>query len=99
TRDRLQQEYLDQLSRTRRLAHLVKGATLHSVFARDASPYTAATFAEQGVALVGDAASFVDPLSSFGIKKAVASAWLAAVVVHSILADPGIAVPALELFN
>lgn len=99
TRDRLQEEYLEQLSRTRSLSRLVKGATLRSVFARDASPYTATTFAENGVALVGDAGSFVDPLSSFGIKKAVASAWLAAVVVHSILADPGIAAPALELFN
>ena len=44
-------------------------------------------FAGPGWALVGDAASFIDPLSSFGIKKALAAAWLAAVVVHTSLTD------------
>jgi hypothetical protein len=47
---------------------------------------------------VGDAASFVDPLSSYGIKKALASAWLAAVVVNTVLADPAMADPATELY-
>ncbi|MGH7617536.1 MAG: NAD(P)/FAD-dependent oxidoreductase, partial [Gemmatimonadaceae bacterium] len=48
---------------------------------------------------VGDAASFVDPLSSFGVKKALASAWLAAIVVHSALTDAAAASPALDLFE
>ena len=47
----------------------------------------AARVAGDGVLLVGDAASFVDPLSSFGVKKALASAWLASVAVHTALAD------------
>lgn len=99
TRERLQSDYLEQLSRTRSLASLTQGATLQAVFARDASSYTSDTFADHGALLVGDAASFVDPLSSFGIKKAVASAWLASIVVHSIITEPSIATAALELFN
>jgi hypothetical protein len=50
------------------------------------------------VLLVGDAASFVDPLSSYGIKKAFASAWLAAVAVHTALRNPPLTIPALEFF-
>ena len=33
--------------------------------------------------LVGDAGSSIDPLSSFGVKKALASAWVGAVAVHT----------------
>ncbi len=39
--------------------------------------------------LAGDAGSFIDPLSSFGVKKALASAWLGAIVVHTPLAHSG----------
>ena len=38
--------------------------------------------------LVGDAGSFIDPLSSFGVKKALASAWLGAIVAHTRLTHP-----------
>ena len=100
SREGLLQAYTDQLARTRSLAPLVKGARLlPPVFARDASPYSAHIFARPGVLLVGDAGTFVDPLSSFGIKKALASAWLASVVVHSALENPAIVDPALWLFN
>jgi hypothetical protein len=100
SRDGLHQSYLDQLARTRSLAPLVKDARLiPPVFARDASPYSARAFAEPGVLLVGDAGSFVDPLSSFGVKKALASAWLASVVVRSVLENPSITDAALQLFN
>ena len=100
TREGLLQAYIDQLGRTRSLAPLVNGARLlPSVFARDASPYSAHVFARPGVLLVGDAATFVDPLSSFGIKKALASAWLASVVVHSVLENQAIVESALWLFN
>lgn len=68
-------------------------------FARDASSYSASRFADDGVLLVGDAASFVDPLSSFGIKKALSSAWLASVVVHTALTDAAMRSPAIELFE
>lgn len=49
--------------------------------------------------LVGDSASFVDPLSSYGIKKALSSAWLASVAVHTALTDDTMRGPALELFE
>ena len=39
--------------------------------------------------LVGDAASFIDPLSSAGVKKAMASGWLAAVTLNTALGRPG----------
>ena len=95
----LERAYTDELSRTR-LNELVANATrVGAVFARDASPYFARTYAEPGVLLVGDAGSFVDPLSSYGIKKALASAWLAAVVVHTALTDASMTAAALELFN
>lgn len=68
-------------------------------FARDASSYDASRFADGGVLLVGDAASFVDPLSSYGIKKALSSAWLASVVVHTALVDASMRGPAVELYE
>tara|TARA_B100000315_G_C14430975_1_gene520111 strand:+ start:55 stop:720 length:666 start_codon:yes stop_codon:yes gene_type:complete len=49
--------------------------------------------------LVGDAASCINPLSSYGVKKALASAWLAAVVVHTSLTNASLAAVALDLFN
>ena len=99
-RGELDATYSTLLGRTRTLSALVDGARREGdVFARDASPYHARSYAEQGVMLVGDAASFVDPLSSYGIKKALASAWLASVCVHSILTNSTIEPAALELFN
>ena len=99
-REGLDLAYHEQLGRTSNLSALVQGAQrVGPVFARDASPYHANRYTERGTLLVGDAGSFVDPLSSFGIKKAIASAWLASVVVHSILLNDSIASAALELFN
>ena len=54
---------------------------------------------DDGILLVGDAASFVDPLSSYGIKKALSSAWLASVVVHTSLVDVALRSAALELYE
>jgi hypothetical protein len=48
---------------------------------------------------VGDAGSFVDPLSSFGVKKALSSAWLASVAVHTALSDEGMSRHALDLYE
>jgi flavin-dependent dehydrogenase len=92
--------YRAQLSRARGLHDLTRGATLvGEPFARDASPYGAHQVAAPNVLLVGDAASFVDPLSSFGIKKALASAWLAAVVVRTCLSDSSMLRASLELYE
>lgn len=99
-RSKLAEAYRDELSRTSMLHEAIKGAALVSdPWGCDASAYSADRFAGDGLVLVGDAGSFVDPLSSFGIKKALASAWLAAVAVNTALADSAMAAPALELFE
>jgi flavin-dependent dehydrogenase len=53
----------------------------------DASVYTCERAFDNRALLVGDAASFIEPLSSAGVKKAVASAWRAAIVVNTALAS------------
>ena len=91
--------YRAELRRTAMLSALVQHATMvDPPWGCNASPYCAAVAARDGVLLVGDAASFVDPLSSFGVKKALASAWLASVAVHTALLDSRMAAVALGLF-
>lgn len=75
-------------------AHLVAGP-----WGADASLYGASRHSGPGFLLVGDAATFIDPLSSFGVKKALTSGWLAAIVVTSILDSPATQAAALEFFE
>ena len=65
----------------------------------DASPYRASAYAGERWLLVGDAGSFVDPLSSAGVKKALASAWLAAVAVNTAIKKPSLRADAFEFFS
>jgi len=102
--DTLATVYHAELAKTHRLGALLRSGRLPArltaaPFARDASSYDATRFAEAGLLLVGDAASFVDPLSSYGIKKALSSAWLASVVVHTALVDESMQSAALELYD
>src|SRR5262249_55222025 len=64
-----------------------------------ASIYDCVRAADEGVLLVGDAASFIEPLSSAGVKKALLSAWRAAVVVNTTLNHPSMAAPARDLYS
>ncbi len=81
--------YAAELDKTRHLARMIGGATLEAPpRACDASQYGARRFGGPGFLLVGDAATFIDPLSSFGVKKAMASGWLAAVVTNTCLRHP-----------
>jgi flavin-dependent dehydrogenase len=99
-RSRLAESYAQELSRTTMISGLTRGARLiGQPWGCDASPYTARRAFDDGALLVGDASSFVDPLSSFGVKKALASAWLGAVAVHTALTDPAMTPTALELFG
>jgi len=99
-RGRLAAAYRAELRRTAQLGPMLQGARMvGQPWARDASPYGARQVGAPGHLLVGDAASFTDPLSSSGIKKAIASGWLAAVVVRSVLADPGLGTEALQLHH
>lgn len=65
----------------------------------DASEYRAARYGGDGWVLAGDAGSFIDPLSSAGVKKALASGWLAAIVAHTCLRTPAMRAPALSFFS
>jgi flavin-dependent dehydrogenase len=100
TRRELEWTYLRELCEFEGVRRLVRGARRSGrVFARDASPYLAERVARGAVLLVGDSASFVDPLSSYGVKKALASAWLGAVVARSVLDNPSVQEAAVELFE
>ena len=74
------------------------GACVGDPFACDASTYDTEGAVNGHVLAVGDAASFLDPLSSFGVKKALASAWMAAVAIHTALVTPEAQSAALDLF-
>lgn len=95
--------YKSELAKTRQLAARMQtaGASLRHVWACDASLYSAHAYADASrqSLLVGDAGAFIDPLSSFGVKKALASAWIAAVAVHTSLRDAGRKQIALDFFS
>lgn len=91
--------YQAELRKTRVFQSLVETASLESgPWGWDASPYHAREYAGEGWLLVGDAGSFIDPLSSAGVKKALASAWLAAIVVNTCLTTPQESRAAREFF-
>jgi flavin-dependent dehydrogenase len=91
--------YRAEIGKTRQLASLMSGATLDRVWACDASLFSADRYAGAQFLLVGDAASSIDPLSSFGVKKALASAWVGAVTIHTCLTHPDRQRVALEFFS
>jgi flavin-dependent dehydrogenase len=71
-------------------ARLSNSRQTSAPWACDASLYSCLRASESRALLVGDAASFIEPLSSAGVKKALASAWRAAVVVNTALRTPGL---------
>ena len=92
--------YEAELAKTTHLAGLLEGAARTGrPWACTASSYDATRYGGPGFLLVGDAGSFLDPLSSFGVKKALASAWLAAVVTHTCLSTTEMSAASLELFE
>jgi flavin-dependent dehydrogenase len=92
--------FREEVERTRHLRRIVEGALPASApSACPATPYDAVRYADPGLLLVGDAGSFLDPLSSFGVKKALASGWLAGVAVHTALRTPAMEEHALALFD
>ncbi len=90
-------------------AEIANTALMHSItnpavpvgdaWAVTASMYTSSRFALERALLVGDAASFVDPMSSYGVKKALASAWLAAVTVNTAVRTPELAEAAADFYG
>jgi len=96
----LQRAYSRELARSGEIESRLAGATQTSPpWACDASVYEAARAADRGVLLVGDAASFIEPLSSAGVKKAMTSAWRAAVVANTCLANAAMAGAAVDFYS
>jgi flavin-dependent dehydrogenase len=94
---RVQAAYARELEKTQDIRARLAGARQTSMpWACDASVYDAPRAAEPGVLLVGDAASFIEPLSSAGVKKSMTSAWRAAVVANTCLMKPSMAATAVE---
>lgn len=92
--------YLAEIAKTRAFTTLLAEASLvEGPRGWDASTYFADQYAGDGWLLVGDAGSFIDPLSSAGVKKALASGWLAAVVVNTCLRTPALRQDALDFFS
>ncbi len=92
--------YAAQLARTRELGHhLERAYPVGPVWACSATTYSARRFAWPGALLAGDAGCFIDPLSSYGVKKALASGWLAAIVLNTVLSDDGRQDASLQLFE
>lgn len=87
-----------ELAATRWHRHLLAAAEpAGQPWACSATPYSSVRYAGPGWILVGDSGSFLDPLSSFGVRKALSSAWLGAVATHTALRTPSMTTPALEL--
>lgn len=92
--------YLAEVAKTREFKRLTGGATLRDgPWGWDASHYHATDYAADEWMLAGDAGSFIDPLSSAGVKKALASGWLAAIVAHTCLESPSMKPHAFAFFN
>jgi 2-polyprenyl-6-methoxyphenol hydroxylase-like FAD-dependent oxidoreductase len=95
----LHETYRAELGKARHLGALMSTATLDHVWACDASCFKAREYGGPGFLLLGDAGSCIDPLSSFGIKKALASAWIGAIAVDTCLTHPERSSLALEFFS
>jgi flavin-dependent dehydrogenase len=91
--------YRREIAKATRMSRALDRADLLRVWACDAALYSSCVYGGPRFLLVGDAGSFIDPLSSFGIKKALASAWLASIVVHTCLGHPERERLALEFFS
>jgi len=92
--------YRRELAKAPRFHTLVGDAVLQAgPWGWDASMYHATRYVHGDVVLVGDAGSFVDPLSSAGVRKALVSGWTAAVAVHTSLTRPAMRETALAYFE
>lgn len=92
--------YLAEIAKTRQLSVVLSQATLEGKpVGWDASMYSSTRYAGDDWLLVGDAGSFVDPLSSAGVTKALASGWLAAIAAHTSLVRPEMRPVSFEFFQ
>jgi len=80
-------------------ATLIDATPDGDAWACPAALYSASQYGRAGLLLAGDAGSFIDPLSSYGVKKALASGWLAGIVAHTALIDPALTEPAVAFHD
>ena len=91
--------YLAEVAKTVRFTQFLAHAAISGgPWGWDCSMYGSTRYAADNVLIVGDAGSFIDPLSSIGVKKALASGWLAAVAAHTALIRPAMRGTALDFF-
>jgi flavin-dependent dehydrogenase len=91
--------YLAEVAKMPHLTTAFRGSALiDGPSGWDASMYVAERMTGGDWLLAGDASSFVDPLSSAGVKKAMASGWLAAVAVNTALGEPALRATAFDFY-
>jgi hypothetical protein len=92
--------YLAELQQSPYISGFLTSAQLsHSPSVFDATWYTASAFAGEQFLLVGDAGLFIDPLSSEGVHKAMASAITGAIVINTMLKRPWMTPHAVRFYN
>jgi flavin-dependent dehydrogenase len=92
--------YHAEIAKTRAFRRIFSSGNLETApWGRDAGLYTSRHFCGPGFLVSGDAASMIDPLSSFGVKKAMASAWVGSVVANTCLRNPAMQETALRFFD
>ena len=92
--------YHAELDKTRAFRRIFSHSDLdHAPWGREASLYTSKRFCGPGFLLAGDAGSIIDPLSSFGVKKAMVSAWTGAIVANTCLRNPAMRDTALRFYD
>ncbi|MEM7417032.1 MAG: tryptophan 7-halogenase [Gemmatimonadota bacterium] len=96
----LAQLFSEQLARAPHIEEqLVSARPTGSPWACPASLYHSDRYATDGLVAAGDAGAFIDPLSSYGVKKALSSGWLAGITAHTLLSDPEMSEQALAFFD
>ncbi len=96
----LRSTYERQLAKPRITSRFVPdGKLIGDLAVWGATPYRSRRFFGKGFLLVGDAAAFIDPLSSYGVKRALASGWLASIAAHTAMKDPAREELALRFFE
>ena len=96
----LQRFYIEEVRKAAYVSGFLVDARLpHPPQVFDASLYTARQFVVGRTLLVGDAGLFIDPLSSEGVRKAMASAITGAVVINTVLQRPAMRAHATTLYE
>lgn len=96
----LQAFYLAELRKISHVSQFLREASVAiPPRAFDATWHTARRFAAERFLLVGDAGLFIDPLSSEGVHKAMASAITGVAIANTILQRPTMAAQAKQFYD